>query len=328
MSHNLFRITLLSTAMAMVLAACAAPATEQQFIATLAPATEAVPTVTEIPPTNTPEPTATQVVLSSVTGRIVFRSTRSGSDDIWVMNGVGSGLTNLTNGGHNESPAWSPDGSRIAWCKFVGQNLETFVMNADGSDQTNLSNNPADDCGPGSSWSPDGTKIAFTSFREGNGEIYVMNADGSGQTRLTDNPASDEGAAWSPDAKKIAFTSDRDGQSDIYLMNADGSGATRLTNLGIAPGTISHWSPDGTKIAFGSSDGNIFVINADGTTQTNLTKGGGSVGGPIWSPDGTQIIFASNRDGNIELYVMNADGSGLMRLTDDPAEDYSADWTQ
>ena len=141
MYHNLFRITLLVTTIAIILAACGTPVPTTE-----APvATDAVAPATELAPTNTPEPTAAQVVLGVVIGRIAFRSTRSGSDDIWVMNGDGSGLTNLTNGGHNESPVWSPDGTRITFCTNRDGNYEIYVINADGSGQTNLSNNPADD---------------------------------------------------------------------------------------------------------------------------------------------------------------------------------------
>src|SRR5918992_951085 len=117
-----------------------------------------------------------------------------------------------------------PNG-QIAFVSLRDGNDEIYVMTADGSDQTNLSNNDADDFNP--SWSPDGEKIAFSSFRDeteesDNEEIYVMNADGSGQTRLTDDPALDRFASWSPDGEKIAFTSDREnGIDEIYVMNAD-----------------------------------------------------------------------------------------------------------
>ncbi len=159
---------------------------------------------------------------------------------------------------------------------------EIYVMNADGSGQTRLTNNNAYDALP--SWSPDGTKIAFHSKRDGNSEIYVMNADGSGQTRLTNNPASDEFASWSPDGTKIAFESDRDGNEEIYVMNADGSGQTRLTNNPAFEGYVS-WSPDGTKIAFSSTrDGNyeIYSMNADGSGQTRLTNNPAHDNGADW----------------------------------------------
>ena len=117
-----------------------------------------------------------------------------------------------------------PNG-QIVFVSLRDGNHEIFVMNADGSDQTNLSNNDANDFNP--TWSPDGEKIAFTSDREnGNFDIYVMNAaDGSGQTRLTDNPGDDFNPTWSPDGEKIAFRSFRDSteqsdNEDIYVMNA------------------------------------------------------------------------------------------------------------
>ena len=115
---------------------------------------------------------------------------------------------------------------RIAFMSDRDGNFEIYVMNADGSRQTRLTHDEADDSLP--VWSPDG-RIAFTSDRDGNFEMYVMNADGSSPTRLTANSADDALAAWSPDGR-IAFMSDRDGNFEIYVMNADGSGQTRLTH--------------------------------------------------------------------------------------------------
>src|SRR5918992_66089 len=129
-----------------------------------------------------------------------------------------------------------PNG-QIAFVSLRDGSDEIYVMDAEGGDQTNLSNNDADDFNP--SWSPDGEMIAFSSDREnGIDEIYVMNADdGSDVTRLTDNIANDLAPSWSPDGEMIAFTSDRDRTEesgpnfDIYVMNAaDGSGQTRLTD--------------------------------------------------------------------------------------------------
>jgi len=117
---------------------------------------------------------------------------------------------------------------RIAFASVHDDNYEIYVMNADGSNQIRLTDNPAHDIG--FTWSPDGRKIAFTSDRDGNYAIYVMNADGSNQTCLTNNQANNGSPAWSPDGNEIAFASDHDGKAEIYVMNADGSDQTRLTD--------------------------------------------------------------------------------------------------
>src|SRR3990170_3729031 len=100
----------------------------------------------------------------------------------------------------------------FASCRAVkpaDQVCDIYVMNADGSGQTRLTNKPEEEQLP--VWSPDGSRIAFISFRDSNTKIYVMNADGSGQARLTDSPAIDGNAVWSPDGSRIAFESDRGG---------------------------------------------------------------------------------------------------------------------
>ena len=225
----------------------------------------------------------------------------------------------------DSSPAWSPDGRRIAFGSGRDGNREIYVMNADGSGVTRLTYNDAIDSGP--AWSPDGRRIAFASTRDGSFEVYVMNADGSGVTRLTDNDAFDWYPAWSPDGRHIAFDSDRDGNWEIYVMNADGSGVTRLTYNGAADFSPA-WSPDGRRVAFASyRDGKseIYVMDASGVTR--LTDNDVPDVSPTWSPDGRRIAFSSERDGNPEIYVMNADGSGVTRLTYNGARDFVTSWS-
>jgi TolB protein len=267
--------------------------------------------------------------------RIAFTRGDNGNRDVYVVNADGSGLTNLTNSpgfddllaGDRDGPTWSPDSSRVRFtseCRVVGREPDLYEVNADGSGGlTNLGhpgpifNGGVAGCAGSSlfafaiafsDYSPDGSRIAFTSNDNGYKmtDLYVMNADGSGVvTRLTNNPASDggpdwfpspnEGPVWSPDGSHIVFTADRDGDGigEIYVVNADGSG---LTNLSNNPGVdgFGAWSPDGSRIFLtsgrvgdgigGDGNGEIYVVNADGSGLTNLTKNPGNDYGPGWSP--------------------------------------------
>jgi len=199
--------------------------------------------------------------------------------------------------------------TKIAFISNRDGNWEIYVMNADGSELENLTNNPADDATP--SWSPDGKKIAFVSVRD-----FLWDYEPS----------------WSPDGKKIAFWSNRDGNREIYVMNADGSEQRNLTN-NPADDVDPSWSPDGKKIAFASRrDGKlnfdeIYVMNADGSEQKRLTNNLGNDDAPSWSPDGKKIAFSSDKGGNREIYVMNADGSEQKRLTNNPGFDAYPSWS-
>jgi len=183
-----------------------------------------------------------------------------------------------------------------------------------------------------------GTKIAFNSFISP--DIYVINVDGSGLTRLTDDPANEARPDWSPDGRKIAFNSNRDAApgnpADIYVMNADGSGEpVRLT---AAPGADigPDWSPNGQRITFESNrdgDREIYVMNADGTDQVQLTSNDVIDAFPSWSPDGREIVFHRqlyqfppplDPPNGSELFAVQADGSGERQLTFHARDSFSA----
>jgi Tol biopolymer transport system component len=248
--------------------------------------------------------------------------------------------------------AWSPDGKQIAFDAQMGtptgtasyedpSTTEIYIINADGSNLRQLTNNQFIDAGP--SWSPDGKQLTFFSNRDGdpdytykmafgardNGafQIYSMAADGQNVRRLMETKANDMYPAWSADGKQIAFSSNRDGNYEIYVINADGSNPTRLTESPTQdsspawlPASGSASSASG-EIAYASNlggDFEIWLVNTDGSYLSQLTDNDAMDLSPAWSPDGSRLAFVSNRDGNDEIYTMNADGSDVRRLTDTP----------
>ena len=236
--------------------------------------------------------------------KIAFTSNRSGTDQIYVMGATSGAATNLTSAAAADQAAWSPNGAKLA---FTRSN-EIFTMNADGTGQTNITNNGAVDQDP--AWSPDGTKIAFSSNRSGNFEIYVMNTDGTGLVRLTNSAVDDKEPAWSPDGTRIAFTSVPVATDEIYVMNADGSSQIRLTNNAFDDSSPS-WSPDGTRIAFASNDPNaeIYTMNPDGTQLVRLTTDAATDTSPDWGASLANTVAPAAPSGTAR------DGSTLTAST-------------
>lgn len=218
----------------------------------------------------------------------------------------------------------------------ANQTYNIYVMNPDGTGQTQLTNQT------GSRyfkprWSPGGSKIAFSNYTDA--QIYVMNADGSGMYKLVSVPGHHYQPTWSPDGTRIAFDSDlyNPGPSPnhIYVVNADGSGSpVNLTNSSTANDSWPDWSPDGKKIAYASGTGTnfantqIFVMNADGSGQTNISNSAYADYAPNWSPDSKKIVFFRYLSStNTQIFVMNADGSGQTQLTNNSGHNFSSNWS-
>ena len=248
---------------------------------------------------------------------LTFQSTREGNacDQQYVMRSDGTGLKRVSNGRGKTTCGWFlPDGQRL------------FFASSHAHDSTCP---PRPDPSKGYVWGLD----RF--------DIYTVNRNGSGLRRLTNYDVYTAEGVLSPDGRRMVFTSLKDGDLDIYTMNVDGTNVRRLTTT---PGYDGGpwWSPDGTKIVYRAwhppdsagladyrgllaqrmvrpSRMELWVMNADGSDQRQITNLGGANFGPSWTPDGRRIVFSSNyknpRSRNFELYLVNLDGSGLEQIT-------------
>jgi Tol biopolymer transport system component len=229
---------------------------------------------------------------------------------------------------------YSPDGTKVAFHTNYDGDYEVCVENADGTHVRQLTHNSSIDAFP--TWSPDGSRIAFESNRDGDFDIYVMNADGSDQTNLTnDLPGYEEAPHWSPDGQRIAFSANMYGNWDVWELQLDSDRFYPLLQTG-ALEWFDSWSPDGKKFLVESDVGHDFDIYVLDTPRLGfqwsipdpvvLDDDSAAQGFAKWSPDGKQIAFAGNGDGDWEIYLMNADGTGVRQVTHNKVDDILSDW--
>ena len=265
-------------------------------------------------------------------GKIAFA--RGG--DVWTMDPDGTDQTNLTNTPsdtqerylHEDSPAFSPDGTEIA---FVREDFDdnsrgraVWVMNADGSGQRRLMDEALFAYVSSPNWSPDGEEVAFFGDAAGGRGIFAARADGSGLREVVSFDGQEYGhLAWSPDGDRFAMVGFGFDDNGIYVASADGSGPPeRIVRYGEAE--QPSWSPDGERIAAADGGGqfddgqqwyDIYAVDPDGSDFTRLTETDEEwtyAMDPAWSPDGGKIAFVYKSDDRADLsgvYTMDPDGS-------------------
>jgi len=225
------------------------------------------------------------------------------------------------------SPAWSPDGRRIAYTSFLEDQADIYVIDLEDGSYYPISKGPGIDQTP--DWSPDGKLIAYSSSVDGNSEIYIRDLEANNSRRLTYSWAIEYSPCWSPTGHQIAFVSDRLGRPQVFVMDADGSNQRRLSTEGDYNDSPA-WSPRGDLIAYVRRDADgfqIYVTDPRGESHVKLTTGPGHNMDPCWSPDGLKIAFTSNRIGRKQVYTMDLFGRHVSRISDRNLSCASPTWS-
>ena len=211
------------------------------------------------------------------------------------------------------SPAWSPDGRRLAYVSFEGERARIFSQDLSSGTREELSAFPGVNSAP--AWSPDGSRVALVLSKDGNPEIYVLDVASRRLRRITTNSAIDTEPAWSPDGQSLVFTSDRPGRPQIYRVPAIGGREERLTFDGTYNARATY-SPDGRQLALVHGNNSAFRIavldleNGALRVLTNTTLDES----PTFAPNGSMILYATNDAGGSTLAAVSTDGRVRQRL--------------
>lgn len=262
--------------------------------------------------------------------KVAYVSDLSGKKEVYIMDYDGANEMRVT--GDQSiviSPRWSSDANHISYTSYRDGNPDIYFLTLSSGVRKKMISFPG--LNFSAAWSPVGDRVAFATTKDGNAEIYSIQTDGSDLKRLTFNVADDLSPTWSPTGKQIAFTSDRGGGPQIYVMDADGSNVQRLTFAG-EYNTSPVWSPKGDWIAYTCRNEEkrlkICADRVDGQQSVRVTESGvWDDESPSWALNGRDLIFTSNRAGKNQIFSIHADGTGLIRLTSNAANNTSPSWS-
>jgi TolB protein len=211
------------------------------------------------------------------------------------------------------SPAWSPDGNRLAYVSFEDRNSAIYVQDVRSGQREKVVSGIGINSSP--AFAPDGSRLAVTRSLEGNPDIYVVDIASKQQRRLTSHEAIDTEAAWAPDGSAIVFTSDRGGGPQIYQVSPNGGDAKRVTfNLGNYNSRASY-SPDGRHLVMVNGGSGFRIVTLDLKTGVSRTLTGSSLDeSPSFAPNGSMIIYATMGARGTELAAVSIDGTVKQRL--------------
>lgn len=274
---------------------------------------------------------------ASSAGMVAFtRFGRNGGEIYTVPVGGGPEIRLTNDRVHDELPSWSPDGTKIAFLRYVdGEDAEVFVMDANGSNKARITDNDVADVDP--RWSPDGQRLIYGSGNQDDGgeDIFLTTPGQAGATMLTEAGVHDSFGEWAPDGESVVYASLRDEQWDIYSVTTDGlTVTTRLTDSP-EDDYQPRWAPDGSHLLFvrGKLEGNqprdrVLTLDAGGTLALGVSPPRLDAFSPTWSPDSQRIVFVGKVDNglNWELFTVGAHAESLTRLTKTKAMEYDPSW--
>ncbi|MDC7233936.1 MAG: DUF5050 domain-containing protein [Spirochaetales bacterium] len=259
--------------------------------------------------------------------KTIFFGSYKDNGEIHAMTPEGAGQqTLITNGIY---PRVSSNYEKIVYESFTDGDGEIWIANIDGSEAVQLTDNSFKDERP--VFSPDGSVILFESDRSGNFDLYTMDLTGGSVTQITNAPEDEQRADYSPDGTKITYTVISN-NSQIYVADSDGQNAVAVTASDFYWSWGSHWSPDGTTLAFTAWYGDntdpfngLYTIKADGTDLQELyTDSNGQE--PCYSPDGDQLVFVGYENGQKQIFTINSDGSDVQQILSTTYECFQPFW--